>query len=373
MRANATALKVHASDRATMSSVETSPVPTPGGHVQGHVHGHVQGPLSVQVHGPGSVFLTTMDSIEKIQSVAGSRRGSDAKKHRKCSRNVPRLRALSFCSESSDFAYTDIAPITRELVRQGQIKDMLMRKLNQGANASPGPPSGLFSSPPIALGHVPQSQTSSQPRTQIQLRSSTSHTCKPNGVVTYEGGERRSSNGNSNSNNSSTRKSSNTSSRTSLTSDVIADKPIRTLFRNNSMNRTSRRRTNGTSEASDFTDASDDNDENSDSEDEEGVPCNPTPLASRPSSPFQSILASRKAIALAMADSHEQLADILFRKSQAQLMLSESMLEDRDSGDESDEDHEGRNGVLDPGGLKGALRDAVRVRHHFNTMYSIKV
>jgi hypothetical protein len=310
MKASATALKVTSMDRAvvTTSSLECSTVPSLG----------------------ACDTRPLVDFEAKAKPMV--RKMSIADKHRRLSRKNPRLRALSFCAEIGNFAFPDIAPITRELVRQGHIKDMLMRKLKGGTGAFPE------SSTPVVGSAAPP---------EVPSRGISSMSEKANSAA-----DNRKSSMASNRNNSVT----SICSRSSYTSG-IADGSMRNLFRGASMRKEKGRRSAENSEVS-VSDASDDD---TSSDDDDGETYCPTPPAPGPANN------ANCAISQAMAESHEQLADILFRKSQALLMLSDGA---RDSdNDPDDEDEEGTRGGSN--GLKGALRDALRV--HFYSSFFIFV
>lgn len=312
MKANATALKVNSLDRAMVSSssLDCSPIPTLG----------------------ACDTRPIVDYEAKAKPMV--RKMSIVDKHRRASRKNPRLRALSFCSEIGDFAFADIAPITKELIRQGHIKDMLMRKLNKGNGAF----SGL--STPLAGAAAPPEAPS---------KGAASISEKVNGSADNAG--RKSISLISARNNSVT----SLCSRGSYVS-VVGDGSLRNLFRgtNSRKERGKRSMDNCDVSMSDATDYSDD----SNSDDDEGETYCASPSLSRPGSPPSHMPMSNAncAISQAMAESHEQLADILFRKSQALLMLSDS------EGDNEQEDEE--EGVCKgpSKGLKEALHDALRVR-----------
>ena len=308
MKANATALKVSSMDRAvvTTSSLECSTIPSLGA-------------------------CDTRPIVEfEAKAKPMTRKMSSVDKHRRASRKNPRLRALSFCAEIGNFAFPDIAPITRELVRQGHIKDMLMRKLKGGTGA-------------YAESSIPLVGTVAPP--EVPSRGVTSMSEKSNSSTD----NRKSISMASGRNNSIT----SISSRSSYTSRM-GDGTMRNLFRGTNSRKEKGRRSTDNSEVS----VSDGSDDDSNSDDDEGETYCPTPM-SRPSTPPAPLPMTNAncAISQAMAESHEQLADILFRKSQALLMLADSA---RDGDNDPDyEDEEGSRGGSK--GLREALRDALRV------------
>lgn len=302
MKANATALKVTSMDRAvvTTNSLESSSIPSLGAC--------------------DSRFLVEFEAKAKPMV----RKLSMVDKHRRASRKNPRLRALSFCTEIGNFSFADIAPITRELVRQGHIKDMLMRKLKGGTGSFAENLAPLVGSVPPEVPTRGVSSMSEKSISSLDNRKSISLATGRNNSITS------------------------INSRSSYTS-CAADGTMKNLYRGMNTLKDKGRRSTENSEMS-VSDASDDS---SSSDDDDGETYCPSPPASGPVNTANSVISQ------AMAESHEQLADILFRRSQALLMLSDSA---RDGDSDPDVEYEGdaRGG---PRGLREALRDALRVRH----------
>jgi hypothetical protein len=301
MKASATALKVTSMDRAvvTTNSLECSTIPSLG----------------------ACDTRPLVDCDAKAKPMV--RKLSTVDKRSRLSRKNPRLRALSFCAEIGNFAFDDIAPITKELVRQGHIKDMLMRKLKGGAGAfaenSAAPLVGSAAPPEVPSRGV--SSMSEKSNSAADNRKSSMASGRNNSVTSI-------------------------CSKSSYTSGM-ADGTMRNLFRGTNTRKEKGRRSAENSEVS-VSDASDDD---TSSDDDDGETYCPTPPAPGP------VINANCAISQAMAESHEQLADILFRKSQALLMLSDG---DRDGGNGlDDEDEEGIKGGSNA--LREALRDALRV------------
>ena len=76
-----------------------------------------------------------MLAVDRIatESSIGEMKNDSEKKGKK----TPSLRSLSFVAESGKTDNMTTAPLTRELVRQGQITDMLMRSLNKAVISTP--------------------------------------------------------------------------------------------------------------------------------------------------------------------------------------------------------------------------------------------
>ena len=76
--------------------------------------------------------VSAVDRIS-VEPIVAELKNNPEKKGKKS----PPLRSLSFTSGSSNTDNTTPTPLTRELVRQGQITDMLMRSLNRAITSTP--------------------------------------------------------------------------------------------------------------------------------------------------------------------------------------------------------------------------------------------